>query len=65
MRQQKDSIINKLHKLSMNMVNYKYTDQLAAMKPLLWSEQLCRNEFPNKLTDFSAGCWILKSLNFA
>ena len=65
MRKQKDSIIDKLHKLPINMVNYKYTDQLAAMKPLLWSERLCGNEFPNKQTDFSAGCWILKSLNLA
>ena len=65
MRTQKDSIIDKLHKLPINMVNYKYTDQLAAMKPLLWSERLCGNEFPNKQTDFSAGCWILKSLNLA
>ena len=38
------------------MVNYTYTDQLAAMKPyrneqLHRNEQLCKNEFTTKLTD--------------
>ena len=38
MWQQKGSIIDNLYKLTINMVNYKYANQLAAMK------QLCRNE---------------------
>ena len=39
------------------MVNHKYTDQLAAMKPLCrngklcLNEALCRNEFTKKLID--------------
>ena len=39
------------------MVNYKYADQLVAMKPLCRNEKLClnealcKNEYPNKLTD--------------
>ena len=39
------------------MVNRKYTDQLATLKPLCrndlcWSEALCRNEYTNKLIDW-------------
>ena len=39
------------------MVNHKYTDQLAAMKPLCRYEKRCgnealpKNEYTNKLTD--------------
>ena len=53
--------IGNLCKLSKNMENNKYTDQLAAMKPL------CRNEFTNKLTDrykLSVDCRILRIVEF-
>ena len=48
--QHKDKIIDKLHILSTNIVNYKYNDHQAAMKslyrnkPLSRNEPLCKNE---------------------
>ena len=48
--QHKDRIIDKLHILSINIVNYKYNDHQAAMKslyrnkPLSRNEPLCKNE---------------------
>ena len=68
--QQKGSITDNLYKLSINMVNYKYTDQPAAMKSLsrneklCWNEALSRNEYTNKLTDwYKYDCWLLKLEN--
>ena len=51
------------------MVNYEYTDQLVAMKPLRrneklrWNEALCRNVYTNKLND-SRKFECLESLEF-
>ena len=58
---------------AINMVNYKCTDHLDAMKPLYRNEQLCWNEallrneftkFTNKLTDWwKIQCWLFSLEN--
>ena len=55
------------------MVNYKYDDQLATMKPLYkneklcWHEALCGNECPKNWvidTNFSVDCRMLRIVEF-
>ena len=47
------------YKLPVNMVDYKYTDQLVAMIPLYRNEQLCWNELlcRNKFASYE---WLIQ-----